>query len=110
MPLQKGQSGNPKGKPKGAVSRHARAVRERVDKTGESPLEVMIEAMRKARDAGDWDNAAKYAAMAAPYVHPRLQAIEHGTKDDTPLKLQVSWLHGDNAAPELPYAPPPKVY
>jgi hypothetical protein len=110
MPFQKGQSGNPAGKPKGALSRHARAVRERVDKTGESPLEVMIEAMRKARDAGDWDSAARYASLAAPYIHPKLSTIEHGSMDGKPLKLEVSWRHGDNEAPELPLAPQPKVY
>jgi hypothetical protein len=108
--FQKGRSGNPHGKPRGTLNKESRRIMEEAKASGATPLQVMLETMHKARDAGDWDNAAKYAAMAAPYCHPRLQAIEHGSMDGKPLKLEVSWRHGDNESPELPYEPPPKVY
>jgi hypothetical protein len=38
-----------------------------------SPLDVLLEAMREHYQAGRLDIAAKFAAQAAPYVHPRLQ-------------------------------------
>ena len=40
-----------------------------------TPLELMLNAMRRAVDADDWVEAAKQAAMAAPYVHPRLSSV-----------------------------------
>ena len=42
---------------------------------GISPLEVLLQAMRAAHANGDLDKAAHYARMAAPYCHPRLNAI-----------------------------------
>lgn len=43
--------------------------------TGVSPLEVMLECMNAAREAGDSRAAASYANMAAPYVHAKLANI-----------------------------------
>jgi len=42
---------------------------------GAQPLQVMLEAMRSHRDAGNLDKAAAIAATAAPYVHPKKSAI-----------------------------------
>ncbi|MGE0629768.1 MAG: hypothetical protein AB7O43_18340 [Hyphomicrobiaceae bacterium] len=47
-----------------------------------SPLEVMVNLMRQAWDKKQYDDAAKYAAMAAPYVHPRLAAVEMSQDDN----------------------------
>lgn len=52
---------------------------------GITPLEVMIGAMRHAWDAEDKDAAARFAKDAAPYVHPRLAAVEHTGKDGKDL-------------------------
>ena len=35
------------------------------------PLEVLLRAMRRKWDEGDWDAAAALARAAAPYLHPR---------------------------------------
>ena len=43
--------------------------------SGLSPLEVILECMNGARDAGDARAAANFANMAAPYVHPKLASI-----------------------------------
>ena len=46
---------------------------------GITPLEVMLNNMRRLYDEGRaeaWTQACRIAADAAPYVHPRLSAIE----------------------------------
>jgi hypothetical protein len=52
---------------------------------GIMPLEVMLGAMRDAWEASDKDAAARFAKDAAPYVHPRLAAVEHTGKDGKDL-------------------------
>ena len=53
---------------------------------GVTPLEVMVGAMRNAWDKGDHEGAARFAKDAAPYVHPRLAAVEHTGKDGGPIE------------------------
>jgi hypothetical protein len=101
---------NPSGRPKGALSKRTRAIAERAAAEGISPLEVLLTAMRAAHAAGRTDDAARYAGMACPYIHPRLQAVEHAGNADRPVKLEVSWRHGDNEAPELPAMDRLKTY
>lgn len=45
-------------------------------KEGTTPLEVLLEAMRSAYEKGGAMAAAPFAKEAAPYVHPKLSAIE----------------------------------
>jgi hypothetical protein len=49
----------------------------------------MLKGMRQAYEAGDWDNAHKFAASAAPYIHPKLQAIEHGGMEDNRITVVI---------------------
>lgn len=49
---------------------------------GLSPLDVMITAMRDAWDNKKVEDATKYAAMAAPYVHPKLASTELKVDDN----------------------------
>lgn len=46
-----------------------------------TPLEVMLACMRAAAQQGHAALAVDFASKAAPYVHPRLQAIELDLKD-----------------------------
>ena len=115
--FQKGQSGNPAGKPRGTLNKDTRAIMEAAEATGRAPLAIMLEAMHKAWDSGDIESATKYAALAAPYCHPRLQSVEHAGKPEKPVKLEVCWRsepREHNQQPEwardVAYAPPPKVY
>lgn len=57
----------------------------KVKTEGVSPLEVMLGAMRQAWAGEDKEAAARFAKDAAPYVHPRLAAVEHTGKDGTSL-------------------------
>jgi len=40
-----------------------------------TPLDVLLECMKKAYFEGDSDKAVKYAKIAAPYCHPRIKPI-----------------------------------
>lgn len=46
-----------------------------------SPLEVMLKAMSIAAYEGKWFTAAALAKEAAPYVHPKLAAIDVSTNN-----------------------------
>lgn len=73
------------GRKSGSATERTRDIADKATKDGVTPLEVMLEAMMAHHKAGSLDDAARIAKDAAPYMHPRLQAIEHGGKDGTPL-------------------------
>jgi hypothetical protein len=41
-----------------------------------SPLEIMLVAAKISAEAGDWAEASTRAALAAPYIHPKLSSSE----------------------------------
>lgn len=45
-------------------------------KEGTTPLEVMLEAMKAAYEEGGAKAAMPFAKEAAPYIHPKLAAVE----------------------------------
>ena len=53
---------------------------------GPTPLEVMLELMHTAESR---DEKLKAALGAAPYVHPRLAAVEHSGNAEKPMVMQV---------------------
>jgi hypothetical protein len=68
------------GRRKGQVSKQTQRRKEIAEQAlagGVSPLDVMLSAMRDAWANGDKKAAAGFAKEAAPYVHPRLAAVEH---------------------------------
>lgn len=74
------------GRKKGAATRVTREVANKLVADGLTPLEVMLHAMRHEAekqlqlkpDKRNWTAAAELACKAAPYMHPRLAAVEHG--------------------------------
>lgn len=56
---------------------------------GLTPLEVMLRAMREHATAERWDDAAKIAALAAPYIHPRISAVDLKSESETVI-YQIS--------------------
>jgi hypothetical protein len=66
-----------------------KSVAERVIMGDITPLEVMIKAMRAADQEGDARNAAFYANMAAPYVHPKLSSVNANLSGEVKATLQV---------------------
>lgn len=84
------------GRKPGSATKKTREIAERAMADGVTPLEFMLAIMRDgaqhedpkvqvARDAMRFE-AAK---AAAPYIHPRLAAVEHSGPDGTPLQPPV---------------------
>lgn len=66
-----------------------RSVAERVIQGDITPLEVIIKAMRAADSEGDARSAAFFANLAAPYVHPRLSAVQANVAGDLRAQVQI---------------------
>lgn len=86
------------GRKKGTPNKASAAIRDAALKAGITPLEYMMNLMRKP-DPKDADALTKVqldglrfeaAKAAAPYVHPRLAAVEHTGKDGGPLQIQFA--------------------
>ena len=81
------------GRPKGSKNKKTRELLEMAIASGITPLEVMLHNMRRHFKAGRYDEASTIAAMAAPYLHPRLTASAVAlTGKDRPPITRVEWL------------------
>jgi len=78
------------GRKQSSLTKRTRAIAEAVLADGMTPLEVMLKAMRISADAGKWTDAASVAKDAAPYIHPRLAAVQHTGKDEGPIEIATS--------------------
>lgn len=74
------------GRKKGAATKRTREIADRALAEGITPLEFMLKIMREDRPPEDADIAQRVAfhtlrfeaaKAAAPYMHPRLAAVEH---------------------------------
>lgn len=74
------------GRTKGSQNKNTLARKKRIEESGLSPLDYMLGVLRneKAPKAQRMWAAEK----AAPYVHPRLAAVEHAGKDGGPIQFQ----------------------
>lgn len=97
------------GRKAGSLTKRTREIAQAVASQGITPLEVMMKVMHQLYeeagnvsegDLGDMtlanetrikllNMAATVGRHAAPYVHPRLSAIEHTGKDGAPLQSGV---------------------
>ena len=68
------------GRKKGSLTTKTQELLAKAALDGITPLEVMLKAMRLHAEDSKWDEAAGIAKDAAPYIHPRLAAIEHAGK------------------------------
>lgn len=73
------------GRKKGIPNKSTLARKKRIEESGLSPLDYMLGVLRneKAPKAQRMWAAEK----AAPYVHPRLAAVEHAGKDGGPIQF-----------------------
>ena len=71
------------GRKPGSANVRTRETAERAAQEGITPLEVLLGAMREAWEENDKAKASGFAKEAAPYVHPRLQAVAHSGKIET---------------------------
>lgn len=77
------------GRKKGAATAKTREIADRIAADGdEQPLEYMIRVMRdKTAEDARRDDMAK---QAAPYIHPKLAAVEHTGKGGGPIQVNIT--------------------
>lgn len=79
-------AGRKKGSTNAKTALERAAIREKVEaikSEGETPLEVLLRIMRSSTDEATVIDCAK---AAAPFIHPKLQAIEHSGDPDKPVQ------------------------
>jgi len=116
------------GRKTGSLTKRTRQIAEAVATQGITPLEVMMKVMHqlyeeasnvKDEELGDkalaneariklLNMAATVGRHAAPYVHPRLSAIEHTGKDGVPLQSGVLVVPSAMSVDEWEQAAQPK--
>lgn len=74
------------GRPRGAATQRSRQVADRESKSGITPLEVMLKAMRAHVEKDDLDAAASIAKDAAPYMHAKLASVQHSGPKGGPIQ------------------------
>jgi len=78
------------GRKKGSVTQATVYRQEMLAKAaseGLSPLEFMLGVLRNSEAA--FNDRFEAAKAAAPYVHPRLAAVEHSGNEEKPLGVQI---------------------
>jgi hypothetical protein len=71
----RGGKRNGAGRKKGVPNKVTAALRKKLNAAGIAPLEFMLQVMRDVHQ--DLAVRLETAKAAAPYLHPRLQAVEH---------------------------------
>lgn len=81
------------GRKKGSATARTREIADKAINEGLTPLEYMLEVMRRPSDHEDEKIQLAREAMrfeaakaAAPYMHPRLAAVEHTGPDGGPMQ------------------------
>lgn len=82
MAIGKKTGGRKKGTPNKATAAKAAEIAE----SGLTPLDYMLGIMRDEEKPADMRFEA--AKAAAPYVHPKLAAVEHTGKDGGPIQTE----------------------
>ena len=89
------------GRKVGSATAKTRQIADKASEDGVTPLEVMLKAMRYS--LGEFDKslavdhlvaAASFAKDAAPYIHPRLSAVEVDGKLKVSLAEELAALNG----------------
>lgn len=76
------------GRKPGSANKRAAELVEEALKGGETPLEYMLRVMRDP--AVEHPRRDDMSKAAAPYVHAKLQAVEHTGKDGGPVQVNIS--------------------
>jgi hypothetical protein len=75
------------GRKKGSVTRRTREIANACIESGLTPLEYMLQIMRDIRQ--QQPDRLRAAESAAPYIHPKLAAIQHSGDKDNPVQVQA---------------------
>ena len=76
------------GRKAGSATQKTREIADKAASEGITPVEYMLDVMRdESAEPSRRDDMAK---AAAPYVHPKLAAIEHSGKGGGPIQLSLT--------------------
>jgi hypothetical protein len=75
------------GRPKGVSNKINAEIRQAAQAGGESPLDYMLGIMRDEKQ--DPERRDKMAVAAAPYLHSKMTATEHGGSIGVPSLSQI---------------------
>lgn len=80
------------GRPRGATTRKTREIADRAAREGITPLEFLLQVMRD--ETAEFAQRLDAAKSAAPFIHPRLSAVEASGKDGGPIEViaGLKWL------------------
>lgn len=81
------------GRKSGTINKVSAAKRAEIAATGLTPLDYMLKVMRD--DAAPADRRDDMAKASAPYVHPKLAAVEHTGKDGGAIQVVISQSDAD---------------
>jgi hypothetical protein len=84
------------GRKKGSRNKRTSELQARIRATGMDPLAFMIAVMRNAK--APLEMRFEAARSAAPYVHPRLTAVEHSGADGGAVQVDVKQVSDIEAA------------
>lgn len=73
------------GRKVGSVTKKSREIAEQAIAEGITPLDYMLRVLRN--EEAEPHMRMDAAKAAAPYVHPRLAAVEHSGQDGGPLQI-----------------------
>ena len=74
------------GRKPGSINRASMEARERAAAGGVTPLDYMLAVLRDEK--ADTQRRDDMAKAAAPYIHARLQAVQHTGADGGPIKTE----------------------
>ena len=97
------------GRKLGGRNRSTLEIADRAAAAGITPLELILEAMRRYHGEGKFALALDAAVKAAPYVHPRLAAVSVRVSDDEldrEIERELARLAGRGEAPPAGPAEP----
>jgi hypothetical protein len=77
------------GRKAGTATVRSRSVADKLLDQKLTPLQVLVEAMELAYEAGDMRAAANMAEKAAPYMHPRLSSVNAQTSLQGSMQVQI---------------------
>lgn len=88
--MAKGGKREGAGRPKGTFAPAKKKLLDRIAASDRKlPLEIMLEAMEEAYKAGGAIEAFPIAEKVAPYLHPKMQAVEVSGKDGKPIEQRM---------------------
>ena len=96
MPFKPGESGNPTGRKKGVPNKATLARQAKIAASGLTPLDYLMG--RVCDKDEDQDVRIDCAKAAAPYVHPRLQALQHTGEGGGPIKVTLEMKFGGSGS------------